>query len=94
MKIKKVKYNKHEEPKSLTVEMSVDEAALLDVFTGFIPECQLIDNAGPVWNEARHSIYCAVNHFFNQHDDDGSDAFIPRRFADWYRDRVKVIADD
>lgn len=90
MRIKKVKYDKNEEPKTVTVELTVNQMALLYVFAGLIPDAQVLDTAGPDWNEARHGLYSGANHFFNQHAEEGAVAYAPARFADWYRHRVRI----
>lgn len=94
MKIKSVKYSKKSgTPKTVTVEMTVDEAGLLYAFTGHIPDAQVIEHAdGGVygrWLDALYGLNQISGDFFNVHWDEGSDAVVPQEFAKWYGDLVR-----
>lgn len=68
MKVRAITFDNEEEPEGLTVEMTVDEAALLYAFVGRISPKRVSDTSGDVrWGNALYDMAdCLSGAFFNR----------------------------
>lgn len=74
MKITRVDFDEEEEPVSLTVKMSLDEAALIYAYTGRTSPLAVSTAGGSAkWGEANSDIAsCLSGAFFNRFFEDGA----------------------
>jgi hypothetical protein len=75
MKLKGIKYNKKEGPETITVTMTLDEAAFITKATGklnYDAANAILPGSGPVVSEIWN---CLVS-VFNRHWDDGVDGYL------------------
>lgn len=75
MKIRSVDFNEDEEPTTVTVTMTVDEAALIYCYTGRTAPLYVTRATGDQkWGEANDEIAgCLSGSFFNRFYDNGAD---------------------
>lgn len=80
MKVRAINFDENEEPESLVVEMTTNEAALLYAFLGHISPARVTAASGDVkWGNALYDAAdCLSGAFFNRMWDAGFDEVGPR----------------
>lgn len=80
MKLKSITLNDKEMPASVTVELTIDEAALLYALTGFVAPLTITEALGDVrWGNAIYDISgCLSDALFNRFWEGGAEDVIER----------------
>lgn len=79
MKMRAAAFDDDQEPERFTVEVSLDELALLYRFVGHISPARITELAGDVrWGNALYDVADGISTIFNTFFDDGVNDVIPR----------------
>lgn len=79
MKLRQITLDDDEMPETITVELTVDEAALLYALTGHIAPKSVTEAGGDIrWGNALYDVAdCLSGSFFNRYWDEGARAVAP-----------------